>query len=215
MNILHIIANPKPIAESASKKVSDAFFTHLKELNTTIDVTDVDLYQNPPPFYSVDAFHGFWGPVANPAYTPSADEGKAMVYAKQQAELFNNADVLVITTPMWNFSAPAILKAWVDQVLAPNLTFTISADGVEPKHNIGQVIVLAASGGVYKENDERDALLPFIRAAFGFVGIENVVSAWADGQNGFFFKDSADRLAAAIEAAQELAEDILDEGAEE
>ena len=208
MKVLHVIANPKPVAEAASKQVSEAFFAELKTISPAMDVETVDLYKDPPPFYSYEAYRHFWLPVFVPDYKPTAGEKKASEYALRHAKIFNSADALALTTPMWNFSVPAILKAWMDQILAPNVVFSMGAGGVKALHKVRQAVVFAASGGTYTDEDRRNNFTNEIRAAFGFVQIQNVDVAWADGQNGFFFKDSAERKEKAIRAARELARKV-------
>jgi len=209
MNILHVCANPKPIEESVSKQLASAFFGKIIELRPDVELVNVDLYDEKPPFYSYELYKRAWYPVFDASYEPSKAEEMAVNYAAKQAEAFNDADVLVLTMPMWNFSVPAIMKAWMDQVLSPNLTFTISPEeGVKPLHKIKSIVLLVASGGVYKEDDERDALSRQVRAAFGFIGIEDVEIVWADGQNPLFNMDHNQRKEMAIEAAAEIAEDI-------
>ncbi|MBN1269795.1 MAG: NAD(P)H-dependent oxidoreductase [Kiritimatiellae bacterium] len=211
MNILHVCANPKPTEESASKQLAVAFFAALAAKNVEFDVNNVDLYQNPPPFLSYETFRGLWFPIYIDGYQATDAEVEAAAYARQQGELFNDADILVLTTPMWNFAVPAILKAWMDQVIAPNITFEIGADGAQPLHHIRQIVLLVASGGTYKEDDPRDALTSQVRAAFKFIGIDDVQVAWADGQNPLFFSDGETRKQLAIEAVQELVEEIAGE----
>lgn len=210
MNVLHICANPKPIGESVSKQLAVTFFTKLAEINPDVDVTNVDLYQNQPPFYSYDTYRCMWYPVFQPGYQPTTAEKNAAQYARDQGALVREADVLVLTMPMWNFSLPAIMKAWIDQVLAPGEVFTLSPEGVNPLHHIKKIILLVSSGGIYKEGDARDALSTQVSAAFGFVKIEDIAVVWADGQNTFFFSDSDERKKMALEAAQDLAEEVAE-----
>lgn len=208
MKILHVIANPKPTEESASKQVTEAFLEGLKKSNQDAEITTLDLYENPPPYYSYEVYRHYWYPVFQPEYQPSDEEKKAAEYVKEQAAKFNDADILVITTPMWNFSMPAILKAWIDLVFSPSETFTMGPGGPKPLHKIKKVIVLCSSGGVYGEGSYPDHFSPVFKLGFGFIGIEDVEFVWADGQNPFFFKDSAERKAKAIEEARELGEGL-------
>ena len=211
MNILHVCANPKPTEESVSKQLAAAFFGKIIELRPDVDLVNVDLYDEKPPFYSYELYKRAWYPVFDESYESSKAEDMAINYAAKQAEAFNVADVLVLTMPMWNFTVPAIMKAWMDQVLCPNLTFTISPEeGVQPLHNIKSIVLLVASGGVYKEDDVRDALSSQVRAAFGFIGIDDIEIVWADGQNPLFNMDHEQRKEMAIEAAMETAEDIAE-----
>lgn len=208
MKILHVVANPKPTAESGSKQVTEAFFEALKRAGCRATVKKVDLYRDPPPFFTYDEYRRFWYPVFQMDYKPSAAEKKATRYAVKHGKLFNEADVLVITTPMWNFTVPGILKAWMDQVLSPGLTFTIGPAGVVALHKIQRVIVLTASGGAYDPDDRRNNLTYQVKTAFGFVGVEAMDVAWADGQNPFFYKDCVQRKAKAIQTAKALAQKL-------
>jgi FMN-dependent NADH-azoreductase len=211
MNVLHVCANPKPTEESVSKQLAAAFFTRLIELKPEVELVNVDLYEEKPPFYSYEMFKRAWYPVFDESYEPSKVEEMALNYANKQAEHFNNADVLVLTMPMWNFTVPAIMKAWIDQVLSPGLTFSISKeDGIKPLHKIKSIVLLVSSGGIYKEDDDRDALSRQVRAAFGFVGIEDLEIVWAEGQNPLFFDNHEENKAIAVEAASEIAEDIAE-----
>lgn len=214
MNILHVCANPKPTEESVSKQLAARFFGKLMELNPDVELNNVDLYQEKPPYYTNDLYRRMWYPVFDEAYEPSKAEEAAANYANKQVEAFKAADVLVLTMPMWNFSAPGVMKAWMDQVLAPGKVFELTDEGPKPLHNITKLVLLVASGGVYKEDDERDALSRQVRTAFGFVGINDIRIAWADGQNTLFNSDSEVRREMAFDAAEELAEDLAEESNE-
>ena len=214
MNILHVCANPKPTEQSVSKQMAARFFGKLMELNPDVVLNNVDLYQEKPPYYSNDLYRRMWNPVFDPTYEPTKAEEAAANYATKQAELFKTSDVLVLTMPMWNFSAPGVMKAWMDQVLAPGLVFELTDEGPKPLHNITALILLVSSGGIYKEDDERDALSRQVNAAFGFIGINDIRIAWADGQNPLLSSECEVRRDMAFEAAEELAEDLAEESAE-
>ena len=132
MNVLHICANPKPTEESVCKQLSISFISTLIEKNPDIEVNNVDLYQDPPPFLTYAAYRGIWNPAFDPAYKPTREEQKAVEYADRHAKNFNEADVLVLTMPMWNFSVPAIMKGWIDQIMAPNRTFVFEGEYPTP-----------------------------------------------------------------------------------
>jgi len=214
MNILHVCANPKPVEQSVSKQLAARFFGKLLELNPDVELNNIDLYQDKPPYYSNDLFRRMWNPVFDPVYEPSKAEEAAMNYAQKQIDELKKADVLVLTMPMWNFSAPGVMKSWMDQVLAPGFLFELTDEGPKPLHNITSIVLLVSSGGIYKEDDPRDALTRQVEAAFGFIGISDIRIAWADGQNPLFFSDSAVRREMAFDAAEELAEELAEEAVE-
>jgi len=208
MNILHICANPRPIEESASKQLAAAFISKLISINPEVTVENVDLYQETPPYLTYEGYRRFWQPLAEPGYEPTKREETAIHYATKQAEKFKQADVLVLTMPMWNGGPPAIMKAWIDQVVNPGIAYETTPEGMKPLHQLRKVVVLVASGDVYKENDARDGITPIIQNAFGSIGITDIETAWADGQNTQIYQDSAERKQFAIEAAQEIAEEL-------
>lgn len=211
MNVLHVCANPKPTEESVSKQLAAAFFSTLIQNKADVELVNVDLYDEKPPFYSYELYKKAWYPVFDETYEPTKAEEVAMNYAAKQAELFNAADVVVLTMPMWNFSVPAVMKAWMDQILCPSLTFNISKEeGVKPLHKVKKLVLLASSGGVYKQDDPRDALARQVEAAFGFIGIEDLSIVWAEGQNPLFNDDCDTKKELALEVAEEVAEDVAE-----
>ncbi len=208
MNILHICANPRPIEESASKQLAAAFISKLISINPEVSVENVDLYQESPPYLSYDGYRRFWMPLQEPGYEPSKREEMAIHYATKQAALFRVADVLVLTMPMWNGGPPAIMKAWIDQVVNPGIAYDTTPEGMKPLHQLRKVVLLVASGDIYKEGDARDGITPVIQNSFGSIGVTDIEVAWADGQNAQVYTDSAERKQFAIEAAEEIAEDL-------
>lgn len=210
MNVLHVIANPRPADTSTSKKLAFEFFAALTEKNPDVVVNNIDLYQTKPPYVSAEALNYFWGPVANPSYIPSKAEEAAANFSNNNAQALVDADVLVLTLPVWINSMPSILKAWLDQVIVPGKMFTFGADGIVPTHHLRTVVLLVSSDQVYKEGDIRDGLTPAIRAIFAYIGVDDIQIAWADGQDASRHMDSAQRCEMAIEAAREIAEDIAE-----
>lgn len=208
MNVLHVIANPRPIEESVSKQLAAAFFAKLLERNPDVSVNNVDLYQDPPPYLSLNAYRRLYTPLTNPNYTPSKAEEDAIAYAKTQADALRQADVLVLTMPMWAGGPPAIMKAWIDQVVQPGLLYNIENGVIKPLHQLRKIILLVASGDVYKEGDDRDGLTPIVRNTFGLVGVTDIEVAWADGQDPNFHNDGEERKQTAIEMTEELAEEV-------
>ena len=211
MNVLHICANPRPVQESVSKQLATAFFMRLAERNPDINVTNVDLYQSPPPFLSLPAFRGIWQPAIEPGYKPTTGEYNASSYSRTHSEQVKQADVVVLTMPMWNFSMPAIMKAWLDQVIAPNATFEFEEGGtIKPLHHVQKVVLLIASADAFKEDDARDGLTRELRATFEFIGVTDIAVVWADAQHGHGEDEAKEHKDIATETAQDLAEEVAE-----
>lgn len=83
------------------------------------------------------------------------------------------ADTIVIATPIYNFGAPAALKAWMDLVARPGVTFRYGENGPEGLLAGKKAIVTVASGGV-AISSPADFLTPQLRFFLGFIGITDV-----------------------------------------
>lgn len=210
MKVLHVCDNPKPTEESVSKQLAMKFFIKLTSLNDEVEVDNVDLNAEPPPPYSYDQYRACWFPATVPGYVPTAEEELAATYAKAQAEKFNQADVLVLTMPLWNYSMPGGMKLWIDHIIAPGLTYYKEGENNKPLHKVKRMILIVASGDSFQEGDLADALTPAITSSFRGIGVEDISLAWADGQDTSKFTNSAERMAWAVEAVEEHAEEVAE-----
>ncbi|MEO9598959.1 NAD(P)H-dependent oxidoreductase [Parasphingorhabdus sp.] len=91
------------------------------------------------------------------------------------------ADTLVIGTPIYNFSVPASLKAWIDMIARARKTFQYTANGPEGLLTGKKAYVLIASGGTEVGSDI-DFASGYLRHILGFVGITDVTIVAADQQ---------------------------------
>ena len=100
------------------------------------------------------------------------------------AELLTS-DILVIATPMWNFGIPSLLKAWIDLVVRPGITFKYTESGVMGLAKDKKAILLIASGGVFTDGPWKawDFVEPYLRQILKFIGIEDVQTVRVEGLN--------------------------------
>lgn len=89
------------------------------------------------------------------------------------------ADVLVIGTPIYNFSIPAALKAWIDLVARAGVSFRYTENGPQGLLRGKQALILIASGGT-PVGSEIDFASGYLRHVLGFLGIEDVTVIAAD-----------------------------------
>ena len=111
-----------------------------------------------------------------------SDEQKA-VLAESDAlveEVFA-ADTLVIGAPIYNFSIPASLKAWIDMIARARKTFQYTPNGPEGLLEGKKAYVLIASGGTEVGSDI-DFASGYLRHVLGFIGIHDVTIIAADQQ---------------------------------
>ena len=96
---------------------------------------------------------------------------------------FLAADTIVIGAPMYNFTLPTQLKAWLDRILVAGKTFRYTENGPEGLAGGKRVIVALARGGFYDAGSPASALEhleTYLRGVFNFIGIEPEFVA-ADG----------------------------------
>lgn len=132
-------------------------------------VTDRDLAANPLPF--VDAA---WANarLVDPAER-TAEQTQHLSLSDQLIGELQTADILVIGTPIYNFAAPATLKAWMDLVARPGVTFKYTPDGPVGLLTGKKAILTVASGGV-PIGSQMDHLTPHLKLFLGFVGITDI-----------------------------------------
>lgn len=96
---------------------------------------------------------------------------------------FLESDVIVIGAPMYNFSVPSQLKAWMDRIAQPGKTFSYTPTGPVGLAGEKRVIIASARGGFYAGTafEEMDFQEQFLRKFLGFLGISNVVFVRAEG----------------------------------
>ncbi len=92
------------------------------------------------------------------------------------------ADRIVLTTPMYNFSVPATLKAWIDLVCRAGVTFRYTPDGPVGLLQGKSAHIVITTGGV-PLGSPADFLSGYLRQIFGFIGIDDVELIAADRMN--------------------------------
>ena len=103
--------------------------------------------------------------------------------AQRVMQDFLDADVIVIGAPMYNFSIPSQLKAWIDRIVVAGKTFRYGAGGPEGLAKGKKAVVIVSRGGIYSA--EPAAALDFqesyLRGVLGFIGITDVEVIRAEG----------------------------------
>ena len=121
---------------------------------------------------------------------------EALAESDALVEELQQADVIVIGMPVYNFGIPAALKAWVDMITRARLTFRYTQNGPEGLLNYKKAYLVMASGGV-KLDSPADFATPYMRQALSFVGIDDLEVVAAD-QLSMQAEDSIDAARARI-----------------
>ena len=159
MTILHIDSSITG-ENSASRAITAAIVDRLRGSDPGAAIIYRDLVANPIPHLTLDAFA-----------------------ANLDIEEFLAADTIVLGAPMYNFTLPTQLKAWIDRIAIAGKTFRYTESGPEGLAGGRRVIVAVARGGVYDQGSPAAALEhleSYLRGLFNFIGIEPEFVA-ADG----------------------------------
>ena len=109
----------------------------------------------------------------------TVEQKEALKLSDNIVEDVNNHDTIVISTPIYNFSAPAVLKAWADMVARVNKTFSYTENGPVGLLKDKKAYVVISSGGT-KVGSEIDFFTPWMKHFLKFIGITDVEFIAAD-----------------------------------
>ncbi|WP_233838797.1 FMN-dependent NADH-azoreductase [Paraburkholderia sp. ZP32-5] len=171
MNILHIDCSPR--RESHSRQLSAEIVGKLLTMLPDTTICRRDLGYEPIPHAGAD----YASALATPASLAAAGrDAAALVLAEQLIQELEESDVVVIGTPMNNFTVPSVLKAWIDQVLRVGRTMKSTPAGKVGMLHDRPVFVGIASGGVFAGDgaNQHDFLTPYLSAALGCIGLNTV-----------------------------------------
>ena len=121
--------------------------------------------------------------------------------AARTMEQFLAADVLVIGAPMYNFSIPSTLKAWIDRVAVAGKTFRYTEKGPEGLAGSKKIIIASGRGGVHTDAPT-DFQETYLRQVFGFLGVTDIEFVRAEGV-AYSPQHRSDAIAGALAAIPE------------
>lgn len=176
--VLVIEASPRG-NQSATRQVAQAIVERIKTKYKEVAVKTRDLSANPLPHLDPARLSAFY---SDPKDHTENDKRAIKDSDDAIAELFE-ADTIVISAPMWNFSVPSVLKSWIDHVSRAQKTFRYSASGPEGLLTGKKVYLSIASGGIYSDGPMKamDFVDPYLRAVFSFLGMKDVTTVRAEG----------------------------------
>ena len=166
---------------SVSRKLGTWFETAWKAAHPDGTVTTRDLAQTELPFVSLPWIMAAYSDPGG--HTP--EQKQALKVGDDLIAELQAADEYLLTTPMYNFAVPAILKAWIDHVARAGKTFRANPDGTYTGLLIGKKLtVVIASAGGYAPGSPGETYnfeRPYLRHIFGFLGVTDVSFIEAGG----------------------------------
>ncbi|WP_020656487.1 FMN-dependent NADH-azoreductase [Massilia niastensis] len=179
MKLLHVDSSPLGSA-SVSRQLSRKTVAAWTASHPATTVEYLDLALDAPSHLDMDSL-GFKLGIDPAQLTPAQKMENAV--SEQLVSQFLAADVIVIGAPMYNFTIPSQLKAWIDRIAQAGRTFRYTANGPEGLAKGKTLIVVSTRGSMYAglPADVVDHQESYLKTVFNFVGITDVRIVRAEG----------------------------------
>lgn len=178
MKLLHIDSSILGV-NSASRELGAAWVGNWRRQHPQGAVKHLDLARDPLAHLTGEIFSARAAPEAG------RDGALARDVAADQTAIndFLAADVIVVGAPMYNFSIPSQLKAWIDRIVVAGKTFRYGANGPEGLAKGKKAVVIISRGGIYSAGPAAalDFQESYLRGVLGFIGITDIEVVRAEG----------------------------------
>lgn len=168
-NLLVVDASPR-FEQSASRALTTSFVNKWKSAHPDGTVTHRDLPRSNIPFVDTAWIGG--------AFTPyedhSAEHSAAIRISDDLIAELQQADHVVIGTPMHNFSISALLKAYLDQIVRSGVTVSQSYEGMLKGKSATAIIATGGDFGPGAPYASANSASSYLRQVLGFVGITDL-----------------------------------------
>lgn len=176
MKLLHI--DSSILADhSASRQLSRSVVEAFGAVEATTQVIYRDLASEALTHFSA----GTLAAAGTPEEGRDAAQQQEVVSNEATLQEFLEADVVVIGAPMYNFTIPSQLKAWIDRITVAGRTFRYTENGPEGLCGDKQVIIVSTAGGLHVGQPTSVGHEDFLKVLFGFIGVTNLKFVFAHG----------------------------------
>lgn len=202
--LLHLVASPRG-DQSNTLKIARAVIARFTSQHPDGKVDTLDLFAESLPPMTLKATDGKYRLLSGKDL--DAETMPAWQPILAHIERFKAADIVLISSPMWNFGMPYVLKHYFDVILQPRHLFRYTENGPEGLAKGKRAIVVTSHGGDYSEGPAKamDLLEPPLRTMLGFIGIPDPTFIKAQPMLGAGPEVAQKKVAEAIEAAKRLA----------
>lgn len=170
MNILRVICSPKS-ANAVSHRVSEFIIETLDKRFPDVknSVTDIEACQLP---HVDDGYALALGGMSE----STTSDNHSLTLSTHLIRQLREADIVVIATPMHNFTVPSSLKAWIDHVVRIGETFVATESGKHGTVADKPVYIAVASGGFFQgeKAGQKDFLTDYLKTVFATMGITSL-----------------------------------------
>jgi FMN-dependent NADH-azoreductase len=177
LKLLHIDSSPLG-TNSVSRELTRRIVAQWQATHPGTVVEHLDLAADAPAHLDADSL-GFRLGLAHESLTETQKRENAV--SERLVSQFLAADVVVVGAPMYNFSIPSQLKAWIDRIAQVGRTFKYTDQGPQGLAGGKTVIVASSRGGAYGALPALDHQESYLRTVFGFFGITDLRLVRAEG----------------------------------
>ncbi len=175
--ILHIDSSIKG-SQSDSRKLSARLVGLWQKQFPEDTVSARDIISRPLAHIDGELLGGLF----SPAESHTEAMKLALARADELLDEFMAADVVVIGAPMYNFSIPSPLKAWIDYISRAGRTFEYTESGPVGLVKGKSVVIVSTRGGIFEESP-MDHQVAYLKTLFSFLGIKDIQVIQAEGLN--------------------------------
>jgi len=163
--------------QSITRRLGDEVVRRIKHRHPDADVTERDLASG------IGFLSENWiqANMTSPAER-NREQQEILAGSDELVRELDSADVILVTAPVYNFSVPAVLKAWIDMVCRSQRTFRYTKNGPVGLLKDRPVYLVMASGGV-PFGSPADFASGYLRHILGFIGIQDVRPVYAEATN--------------------------------
>ena len=171
--LFHIIATPRG-EDSRTLKVTAVFLEEFTKTHPDWVIDELNLFKADLPQLTLRRVDGKYVLLQGRDLFGELKEAWEEIVG--HIERFLSADAYLISTPMWNFHIPYLLKQYIDIIVQPKFLFTYTPEGVVGLAGGKKMVIITSRGGDYtsKENQAFDFQEPYLRTIFGFAGITDI-----------------------------------------
>ena len=184
--VLYITSNPKTKEKSFSLSVGTEFLETYKKSNPNDEITILDLYKTEVPLID-EVVLSSWGKFASGVTFEqlTSEEQNKVVTMNNLLEQFIAADKYVFVTPLWNFTIPPKMKAYLDNICIVNKTFKYTENGPVGLLTDKKAVHIQARGGVYSSGPAAELELGdrYLNTVLSFIGVTDKQSIIVEGMN--------------------------------
>jgi FMN-dependent NADH-azoreductase len=185
-SVLYITAHPHNETQSYSMAVGKVFIDSYKQINPNDEVVQLDLYKENIPHIDADVFSG-WGKLRSGQGLDelTAEEKVKVGRLNELSNQFVEADKYVFVTPLWNFSFPPIMKAYLDSVAVAGKTFKYTEQGPIGLLTDKKALHIQARGGFYSEGPAAQMEMGhrYLSVMMSFFGVPSLEGLFVEGHN--------------------------------